>query len=167
MDAKCVVDVMQYFHHLNKLKEKDKKLLINSYLLQKHEHEAQRIQRMVTTNITDWLSVEDVDKVYISLNLDHHWVAIELNLKDGIISVYDSMKMTIHTRQTTTKLAPITHVLPNVLISLSRKEDCSIFTFKVIELLSTSLPLDVITPSKIPAFQLRIALDMLHRVYNV
>lgn len=62
-----------------------------------------------------------MDKVYISLNLDHHWVAIELNLKDGIISVYDSMKMTIHTRQTTTKLAPITHVLPNVLLSLSRK----------------------------------------------
>ncbi|RXH88309.1 hypothetical protein DVH24_042380 [Malus domestica] len=94
--------------------------------------------------------------------------------------MYDSMKTA--TRKTTVKLAPITHVLIDVILSLSR--DCGIFTLKVIELLyctrelqyfplkviellSAGLPLDVIIPSNILAFRLRMTIDMLQGVHNV
>ncbi|CAN6542583.1 unnamed protein product [Malus baccata var. baccata] len=154
------VEVMQYFYHFNNLKGKEKKKL---NLLRNHGDEAWRIRKVVTTNTTDWFLsycqqsyvernaelksrgqkmveskqyesvmyitvtgkgvefgaswVDDVDRVYMPLNLDHHWVLVKMNLKDRTISV----------------------------------GNYGIFTLKVIELLPTGLPLDVITSSNIPA----------------
>ncbi|RXH97544.1 hypothetical protein DVH24_007890 [Malus domestica] len=149
MDAKCVVEVMQYFHHLNKLKEKDKNY----------------DERNVELKTIGWKGVASKQFEPVSYRIViGKGVAIELNLKDGSIYVYDLMKTTTHTRQTTTKLAPITHVLLDVLLSLSREVKKEPW---LINLLSASLPLDAITSSKIFAFRLRIAIDMLHGVHNL
>lgn len=40
--------------------------------------------------------VEDMDRVYMPLNLHQHWVAVEMNIKDETISMYDSLKTAIH-----------------------------------------------------------------------
>ncbi|CAN6567629.1 unnamed protein product [Malus baccata var. baccata] len=49
--------------------------------------------------------IKDVDRVYMPINLDHLWVAVELNLIDGKIFVYDSIKKATHIRQAIAKLA--------------------------------------------------------------
>ncbi|RXH91923.1 hypothetical protein DVH24_020946 [Malus domestica] len=49
----------------------------------------------------------------------------------------------------------------------SHRGDCGIFTLKVIEFLSAGLTLDLIKPQNIPAFRLRMVVDMLHGVHNV
>ncbi|KAB2602878.1 hypothetical protein D8674_003883 [Pyrus ussuriensis x Pyrus communis] len=150
------------------------------YLLRKHEDEARRIQKVVMTNYEpvlykivigkgvefDASRVEDVDRVYMPLNLDQHWVAVEINIKDGTISVYDSLKMASHTRQASAKLALIARVSQRSLLQ-DNGGDCDVFTLKDIELLSAGLPLDVITLFNIPTFQLRMAIDMLHGFHNI
>ncbi|KAM1068238.1 hypothetical protein ACFX1Q_000193 [Malus domestica] len=80
---------------------------------------------------TFWLV--DVERVYMPLNLDNHWVAVEMNLKASRITM----------------------------------GKCGIFTLKVIEFLSAGIPLDLIKPQNVPAFRLRMAVDMLHEVQNV
>ncbi|CAN6547112.1 unnamed protein product [Malus baccata var. baccata] len=91
---------------------------------------------------TLWLV--DVEMVYMPLNLDHHWVSVEINLTFEKIIRYDSMTSKTHKHQATMKFAHITYVLPDVLQSLSN-EDCDIFILKVIEFLSAIIPLDVIS----------------------
>ncbi|RXH78733.1 hypothetical protein DVH24_002251 [Malus domestica] len=68
MDAECVVKVIQYFYHFNKLKEKEKKNVMGKEV----EFGA------------SW-----VDKLYMPLNLDQHWVVVKMNLKVETILMYD------------------------------------------------------------------------------
>ncbi|CAN6725343.1 unnamed protein product [Malus baccata var. baccata] len=68
---------------------------------------------------TSWLV--DVERVYMPLNLDKHWVAMEMNLKASRITVYDSLRSTKRSRNTTIKLTPIFYVLPDFLRSMSRE----------------------------------------------
>ncbi|KAM1068237.1 hypothetical protein ACFX2A_000222 [Malus domestica] len=111
---------------------------------------------------TFWLV--DVERVYMPLNLDNHWVAVEMNLKASRITMLDSLQSTTHSRKMMKKLAPISYVLADVLRSMGK---CGIFTLKVIEFLSAGIPLDLIKPQNVPAFRLRMAVDMLHEVQNV
>ncbi|KAB2597316.1 hypothetical protein D8674_000236 [Pyrus ussuriensis x Pyrus communis] len=80
---------------------------------------------------TFWLV--DVEKVYMPLNLDNHWVAMEKNLKASRITM----------------------------------GKCRIFTLKVIDFLFANIPLDLIKPQNVPAFRLRMVVNMLHEVHNV
>lgn len=51
--------------------------------------------------------MDDVDRVYMPLNLDHHWVLVEMNLKDRTIFVYDSMKTVTHMWQEARNWLPL------------------------------------------------------------
>ncbi|KAB2623659.1 hypothetical protein D8674_039665 [Pyrus ussuriensis x Pyrus communis] len=121
---------------------------------------------------TSWLV--DVEKVYMPLNLGHHWVAVEMNLIARRIMVYDSLMSKTNTHKATTKLAPLTSMLPDngpwpIIASPKSPQqgDCGIFNFKVIELLSCGLPLDRITAANVPEYRLRMVIDMLHGLHNV
>ncbi|RXI01238.1 hypothetical protein DVH24_001472 [Malus domestica] len=103
---------------------------------------------------------------------------MEMNLKAARIIVYDSLRLTTHSWKVTTKLAPIFYVLLDILQSMLRevneepwpivaRGDCGMFNIKVIEFLSTGIPLVLIKPQNILAFRLRMAVDMLHGVHNV
>ncbi|XP_070676299.1 putative ubiquitin-like-specific protease 1B [Malus domestica] len=112
---------------------------------------------------------------------------MEMNLKAARILVYDSLRLTTHSWKVTTKLAPIFYVLLDILQSMLREVneepwpivasqrapqqdnggDCGMFNIKVIEFLSTGIPLVLIKPQNILAFRLRMAVDMLHGVHNV
>ncbi|KAB2615037.1 hypothetical protein D8674_021625 [Pyrus ussuriensis x Pyrus communis] len=134
---------------------------------------------------TSWLV--DVERVYIPLNLDNHWVAMEMNLKASRITVYDSLRSTTHSWKAYNKISlnllfvaqcPTKHVeggeggilahhCKSKGSTARQRGDCEIFTLKVIKFLFVGLPLDLIKPQNVLAFQLRMAVDMLHRVQNV
>ncbi|RXH71405.1 hypothetical protein DVH24_018760 [Malus domestica] len=70
--------------------------------------------------------LDRVEKVFMPLNLDKHWVAVKFDLVKGKIFVYDSLQTTTHVHHLIDKCA---HVLLDMLMSMSYKgkeEPCPI-----------------------------------------
>lgn len=68
---------------------------------------------------TLWLV--DVETVYMPFSLDHHWVALEINLTVEKIIGCDSMTSKTYRCQATAKFAHTIYVLTDVFRSLSRE----------------------------------------------
>lgn len=57
---------------------------------------------------------DGMEKVFMPLNLDKHWMAVEIRPVEGKNSLYNSLQTTTHARHAVKKLTPIDHMLPDL-----------------------------------------------------
>ncbi|CAL2228566.1 unnamed protein product [Prunus armeniaca] len=144
---------------------------------------------MVPTCGMDW---QNAYKVYAPCLLPKykHWVALEIDLVNCDIKVYDSMVSLIPDHSLKEELAPLSITMPNLLNTLDFYEegvyanectrdwwcpwpiqrvdvpqqanqgDCGMFVLKYIELLSAEIPLATCTSQNIPFFRLKLATEI-------
>ncbi|XP_016652625.1 PREDICTED: uncharacterized protein LOC103343679 [Prunus mume] len=137
----------------------------------------------------DW---QNTYKVYVPCMLQKykHWVALEIDLIQCEIKVYDSMVSLIPDQSLKEELGPLSITIPNLLHTLDFYEegvyanectrdwwcpwpihrvdvpqqanqgDCGMFVLKYIELLSAEIPLATCTSQNMPFFRLKLAAEI-------
>ncbi|CAL9001175.1 unnamed protein product [Prunus brigantina] len=137
----------------------------------------------------DW---QKTYKVYVPCMLPKykHWVALEIDLIQCEIKVYDSMVSLIPDQSLKEELGPLSITIPNLLNTLDFYEecvyanectrdwwcpwpihrvdvpqqanqgDCGMFMLKYIELLSAEIPLATCTSQNMPFFRLKLAAEI-------
>ncbi|CAL2256950.1 unnamed protein product [Prunus armeniaca] len=169
------------------------------YLIRKRQQQLEEVE------ISDWtttdvffmvpacgLDWQNTYKVYVPCMLQKykHWVALEIDLIQCEIKVYDSMVSLIPDQSLKEELGPLSITIPNLLHTLDFYEegvyanectrdwwcpwpihrvdvpqqanqgDCGMFVLKYIELLSAEISLATCTSQNMPFFRLKLAAEI-------